>query len=166
MVLFQNEIPLTAELMKAAAARGIRVCLNPSPFDRRIGDMPLELADLLVVNEIEAVALAARPTSAGPVQILEELVLRFPQAEIILTAGRGGAYYAHGTLRARGDIVELPVVDTTGAGDTFTGYFLAARQKGYPVPKALGIACKAASIAVSRNGAMESIPLAPEVFQD
>jgi ribokinase len=55
-------------------------------------------------------------------------------------------------------------VDTTGAGDTFTGFFLAAREKNLTVPQALTIACKAASIAVSRKGAMESIPQAYEVF--
>jgi ribokinase len=150
--------------MRAAAARGIKVCLNPSPIDRRIGKLPLELADLLVVNEIEAAALAGRPASADPPAVLEELAARFPGAEIVLTAGREGAYYAHGTLRARGDIVDLPVVDTTGAGDTFTGFFLAARQRGRDVAESLRLACKAASIAVSRRGAMASMPLAREVF--
>jgi hypothetical protein len=56
------------------------------------------------------------------------------------------------------------VADTTGAGDTFTGYFIAARAGGAGVSGALAIACKASSIAVSRKGAMESIPLATEVF--
>jgi ribokinase len=58
----------------------------------------------------------------------------------------------------------IVVADTTGAGDTFTGYFIAARNRKLPVREALAIACKAASIAVSRKGAMESIPLAAEVF--
>jgi ribokinase len=164
MVLLQNEIPLTAELMAAAAGRGMRVCLNPSPFDGRIAALPLELADLLFVNEIEAAGLTGCPPSAGPLVFLEKLALRFPRAEIVLTLGRGGARYAHGTLRARGDIVELPVADTTGAGDTFTGYFLAARQRGLGVEEALRLGCKAASIAVSRRGAMAAMPFAGEVF--
>ncbi|MDR0669886.1 MAG: ribokinase [Treponema sp.] len=164
MVLLQNEIPLTAELMRTAAARGITVCLNPSPFDQRIGGLPLELADLLFVNEIEAEALTGCSGSAGPASILEELVFRFPRAEIILTAGRGGAYYAHGDLRAREDSVDVPVVDTIGAGDTFTGFFLAARQRGCDVAEALRLGCKAASITVSRRGAMASMPFAGEVF--
>jgi ribokinase len=164
MILVQNEIPLTAALMRAAGERGMRVCLNPSPFDGRIAGLPLELADLLFVNEIEAAGLAGRPVTEDPRGILEGLVTRFPRAEIILTAGKEGAYYAHGALRAKGDIVDLPVADTTGAGDTFTGFFLAARQRGCGVEESLALACKASSIAVSRRGAMASMPFAREVF--
>jgi ribokinase len=164
MVLLQNEIPLTAELMRAAAARGIKICLNPSPFDRGVTDLPTDLADLLFVNEIEAAGLAGRSVSTDPPEVLEELALRFPKAEIILTAGREGAYYAHGDLRTKGDIIDLPVADTTGAGDTFTGFFLAARQLGRDVTESLRLACKASSIAVSRRGAMTSMPFAREVF--
>jgi ribokinase len=164
MILLQNEIPLTAALMRAASERGMRVCLNPSPFDERIADIPLELADLLFVNEIEAAGLAGRSVSENPWAILEDLVARFPRAELVLTAGKAGAYYAHGKLRAKGGIVTIPVVDTTGAGDTFTGFFLAARQRGNAVEESLNLACKAASIAVSRKGAMAAMPFAAEVF--
>jgi ribokinase len=164
MILLQNEIPLTAALMRAASGRGMRVCLNPSPFDGRIAALPLELADLLFVNEIEAAGLAGCPVSEDFTSILEELALRFPRAEIILTAGKEGAYYAHKSLRAKGDVIDLPVADTTGAGDTFTGFFLAARQRGCEVAESLGLACKASSIAVSRKGAMASMPFAREVF--
>jgi ribokinase len=58
------------------------------------------------------------------------------------------------------------VADTTGAGDTFTGYFLAARAQNLSAGESLAIACKAASIAVSRLGAMEAIPCGKEVFQE
>jgi ribokinase len=164
MILLQNEIPLTAELMRTASERRMRVCLNPSPFDGRIEALPLELADLLFVNEIEAAGLAGCPVSKDHGAILEALALRFPRAELVLTAGKEGAYYAHKGLRVKGDIVDLPVVDTTGAGDTFTGFFLAARQRGTDVAESLRLACKASSIAVSRKGAMASIPFAREVF--
>jgi ribokinase len=164
MILLQNEIPLTAELMKAASDRGMKVCLNPSPFDGRISLLPLELADLLFVNEIEGAGLAGRSISEDPRKILEALALRFPRTELVLTAGKEGAYYARGDLRARGEIVDLPVADTTGAGDTFTGFFLAARQRGCDVAESLRLACRASSIAVSRKGAMASMPFAREVF--
>jgi ribokinase len=97
--------------------------------------------------------------------MLDRLAGRFPRTEIILTAGSDGAYYGCGTYRARGNIVQVQVADTTSAGDTFTGYFIAARERGMPVPQALAIACKASSITVSRFGAMESIPLAGDVFE-
>jgi ribokinase len=164
MIVLQNEIPLTAELARAASKQGMRVCLNPSPFDGRIATLPLELVDLLFVNEIEAAGLAGRPVSEDPGVILDALALRFPRTELILTAGKEGAFYAHKNLRAKGDIIDLPVIDTTGAGDTFTGFFLAARQRGCDVTESLHLACKASSLAVSRKGAMTAMPFADDVF--
>ncbi|MDR2607222.1 MAG: ribokinase [Treponema sp.] len=164
IVLLQNEIPVSAAVMRTARERGMKVCLNPSPFDERIADLPLELADILFVNEIEAAGLTGLPASQDFETVLEKLAGRFPKTEIILTAGKEGAFYALGTLRAKGDIVDLPVADTTGAGDTFSGFFLAARERGCDVTESLRLACKASSIAVSRKGAMASMPFAGEVF--
>jgi ribokinase len=151
--------------MESANERGMRICLNPSPFNEKIEALPLDLAHWLFVNEIEGAALAKLPASASLETILEKLVNRFPAAEIILTAGKDGALYGFGETRARSEAVKVPAADTTGAGDTFTGFFLAAREKKMTVPQALAAACKAASIAVSRKGAMESIPQADEVFR-
>jgi ribokinase len=163
-VVLQNEIPLTGVIMKEAKQRGLRIVLNPSPFDERIETLPLELADMLFVNEIEGALLAEKPENTPPPVLLDSITARFPKSVIILTAGRDGAYYGFGNIRERGNIVPVRVTDTTGAGDTFTGYFIAARNRKLPVRESLAIACKAASIAVSRKGAMESIPLAAEVF--
>ncbi|MDR2476602.1 MAG: ribokinase [Treponema sp.] len=164
LVVLQNEISHVREIMECAKEKGMRVCLNPSPCNEKIEKLPLDLADIFFVNEIEGAALAGLPPDTTPPAALDRLVRRFPRAEIILTAGKDGAYYGFGETRAKGDIIDLPVADTTGAGDTFTGYFIAAREKNMPVPQALTLACKASSIAVSRKGAMESIPLAGEVF--
>jgi len=163
-VLLQNEIPHVGTIMKEAKTRGMKVFFNPSPYNVKIGKLPLDLVDIFFVNEIESAALAAEDEKSPPPVILDRLSERFPAAEIILTAGRDGAYYAFGKIRGRGEIIELPVVDTTGAGDTFTGYYIAARYKQFPVSDALNLACKAACIAVSRKGAMQSMPFKEEVF--
>ncbi|MDR0599199.1 MAG: ribokinase [Treponema sp.] len=163
ILVLQNEINRLPEIMEKAVERGMKVCLNPSPYDEKIGSLPLDRVDVFFVNEIEAAALAGLP-AAPPPEILEALVKRFPRAEIVLTAGKDGALYGHGETRARGEIIDLPVVDTTGAGDTFTGYFTAARARGLPPGESLRIACKASSIAVSRPGAMAAVPAAAEVF--
>lgn len=160
-IVLQNEIAHTGEIMERAKERGLEICFNPSPCSGKIEALPLDLADMLFVNEIEGNFLAG---GGAPSEALERLVKRFPRSEIILTAGKEGAYYGFGDVRAKGNIIDLPVADTTGAGDTFTGYFIAARARNLPVREALAAACKAASIAVSRPGAMESIPLAGEVF--
>jgi ribokinase len=164
LIILQNEIPHLAHIMGAAKKQGLRICLNPSPYHEGIKTAPLDTADMFFVNEIEGAALAEMPPQTSPPVILDKLVKQFPAAEIILTAGKDGAYYGRGEERARGEIIDLPVVDTTGAGDTFSGYFIAARTKGLPVEEAIHLACKAASIAVSREGAMEAIPFAAEVF--
>ena len=169
-VLMQNEIPHVGAIMERAKSRGMKIFLNPSPYDERIEKLPLDLVDVFFVNEIEAASLTAkaapdsRPKGAPLTDILDRLTGRFPGAEIILTAGKDGAYYGFGTTREKGEIIDLPVADTTGAGDTFTGYFIAAREKQFPVAESLTLACKAASIAVSRKGAMQSMPFKAEVF--
>jgi ribokinase len=168
IIVLQNEIVNTGFAMNEAKKRGLKVCLNPSPFNEKIEKLPLDLTDIFFVNEIEAAALArcraGRKTGASLPEIADCLAALFPKSEVILTAGKDGAYYCSGSVRAKGSIVDLPVVDTTGAGDTFTGYYLAARAKTYSVSDALNLACKAASIAVSRMGAMEAIPFRNEVF--
>jgi ribokinase len=104
------------------------------------------------------------PNNVSFSETLDALVKRFPEAEIILTAGKNGAYYGRGAVREYAAIVDSPVIDTTGAGDTFAGYFIASRARGFAIRKALETASKASAITVSRKGAMESIPFAKEVF--
>jgi len=164
ILVVQNEIVHSQEIIESAKKRGMRVYLNPSPYNENIEALPLKLVDLFFVNEIEGAALAQLPPQTAPSSLMDSLVERFPNAEIILTAGKDGAYYGCGCVREKGNIMELPVMDTTGAGDTFTGYYIAAREKRFSVPDALNLACKAASIAVSRMGAMQSIPFREEVF--
>ena len=166
IVLLQNEIPHIGTIIDKAKERGMKVYLNPSPYDEKIEKLPLKKVDLFLVNEIEAAALASLEQETPSQLILNKLTEKFPNAEIILTAGKNGAYYGSGKIREKGEIIECPVVDTTGAGDTFTGYYIAARAKKYSVSEALSLACKAASIAVSRKGAMQAMPLWDEVFQD
>jgi ribokinase len=178
ILLLQNEIAHNQEIMERAKKRGMKICLNPSPFDGKIEKLPLDTVDIFFVNEIEGAALvvtgstgasamlpsAMLPAAILPEAILDSLVGRFPQAEIILTAGRNGAYYGSGEVRAKGNIIDLPVVDTVGAGDTFTGFFIAARDRRHTVQEALQIACNASSISVSRKGAMEAMPRWDEVM--
>jgi ribokinase len=163
-LVLQNEIDHVPYLITQAKKRGMVVCINTAPYDKAVDSFPLALADILVVNEIEGAALAGLDPSAPFVQILETLATKYPRAEIVLTAGKDGAYYAAGALRYHEPIVDLPVVDTTAAGDTFIGYFLASKARGYDPKQALACSCKASGLAVSRPGAMASIPLADEVF--
>lgn len=164
MLVLQNEIIHTSYLIKEATKRGMQVCLNTAPFDDKILALPLQLVDILVVNEIEGAGLAGTQEGASFTEVLDALVATYPTSEIVLTVGKGGAYYGYKDIRLHEPIYDLPVVDTTAAGDTFIGYFLTSRSLGHSIQDALRYACKASGLAVSRLGAMDSIPLANEVF--
>lgn len=83
--------------------------------------------------------------------------------EILLTAGENGAFHGFKGNICHADAVECEVVDTTAAGDTFIGYYLACRHKGLSVDIAMYTACMASSLALSRGGAMKSIPFWMEI---
>ena len=83
--------------------------------------------------------------------------------KIILTLGAKGSIYADKNYRATQDIFKATVVDTTAAGDTFTGYFLTSYFAGDGVETALKTAAKAAAVTVSRKGASPSIPHKNEI---
>ena len=87
----------------------------------------------------------------------------YPEARIVLTLGKDGAVYADREQKHFQPVFKVQAVDTTAAGDTFSGYFLAAISEGLDVPTALKMAAKASSIAVTRHGAVPSIPLRAEV---
>ena len=162
ILLLQNEINGLGSLIDKASGRGMRVMFNPAPFDDSVFSLPLDKVSMLFVNEIEGAAMAHLSTSAGYDEILGRLSSLYPEIGIVLTAGENGAFYGSGTTRFSCSAVKCEAVDTTGAGDTFIGYFIAGCERGYDIPEALRFASAAASIAVSRHGAMESIPFLQE----
>lgn len=164
ILVLQNEINNLDRIIRAASEKGMFICLNPAPFDASVLSLPLMLVDLIVVNELEGASLALLPADSEYNLIMDSLRSKYPEKDILMTCGRHGAYYCLGEERIYSPIVEAKVVDTTAAGDTFIGYFLAARQDGLPVSRALEIASRASSITVSRKGAMDSVPVRGEVF--
>ena len=151
VLLCQNETSAVADAMREAKARGMRIAFNPSPFDEKIAALPLELVDLFLVNETEEAALRAMGGAAM-------------QADRVVTRGGDGCEsIAKGREAVRCGAFRVKAVDTTAAGDTFAGYFLAAKAAGLDEPSALRRASAAAAISVTRRGAADSIPLAAEV---
>ena len=100
----------------------------------------------------------------GPTSLTNALSFLFDREEIPPEMIRRiMAYCLDGGQTAAHGIYDVPVVDTTAAGDTFTGYFLAGVTDGLPVEQILELASKASSLAVSRKGASDSIPARAEV---
>lgn len=162
LLVLQNEINNLPLLIDKAFAQGMEIALNPSPIGPELADCKLEKVTWFLLNEIEGLELTGE---REPEKITGQLLQRYPGAKIVLTLGKHGVFYrdaeqtcTHGTYR-------VPVVDTTAAGDTFTGFFLCRVAAGDSVSDALRIASVASSIAVSRNGAAVSIPTLAEVMQ-
>lgn len=160
IILLQNEINEVSYLITQAAKRGLRIFLNPSPCDEKIKDLPLELVDTFLLNEVEGAQITGENE-----QIMEALKKKFPKAKIILTLGSQGAVYGYKEQEIFQPAQKVKTVDTTAAGDTFTGYYIAQISQGHTVMEALQLAAKAAAIAVTRQGAVPSIPFLCETVE-
>lgn len=162
VLVLQNEVNDVGLLMEKAHARGVAIAFNPSPMDEKIISLPLHLADYLFVNETEGAALSGCDMADAD-GILSVLTQRYPRTEVVLTLGGKGAMAGAGGAVYQEPAVSSQVVDTTTAGDTFTGYYLVARSEGMSVEAALQLANRAASVTVSRKGAAASIPWRAEM---
>ncbi len=87
----------------------------------------------------------------------------YPNAEVVLTLGKEGSIYAGPGMDCTCDSFTVEAVDTTAAGDTFTGYYIASILRGKSIEESLKTASAASGIAVTRKGAAPSIPEAEEV---
>lgn len=160
LLLLQNEINEIPYLMESGHARGMKICFNPAPFGKEILSYPLNLIDILVANETEGMSLARTDIEAALMYELHDLV---PRAEILLTLGETGVVYRSDSGDLSLPAPKVTAVDTTAAGDTFIGYYLASLCHGHEVKRALEIACQAGALCVTRQGAMDSIPSLEEV---
>lgn len=160
ILLLQNEVNLLPYIIDKAYEKGMQIALNPSPFNEKMNECDLKKISIFLLNEIEGEQITGEK---NPDTILDKLQQLYPEAKIVLTLGKDGAVYAHKGERYVQPIFKVNAVDTTAAGDTFTGYFLAGLIDGMEIPDILKMSAKASSIAVTRNGAVQSIPFRKEV---
>lgn len=160
-LVLQNEINKIDSIINAAHAKGMQVVLNPSPIADNFKSLPLEKISWFILNEIEGGELSGE---SDPEKILDRLSALYPHARIVLTLGGDGSMYSGEGRRVKQDIFPVKAVDTTAAGDTFTGFFFAAVADGVDPAEALRRASKASSISVTRAGAAASIPSLAEVL--
>ena len=153
-LLLQNETNLGYEAVNYARSRGLKIAYSAAPFDCQKTEELLPFCDLLVLNEVEAWQCKSNIENFG--SLTDSIIF-------IVTRGEMGA-----TCYLNGDISTIPalsvaVVDTTGAGDTFLGFLLAAIDNGLELQPALNLASVAAAIQITRGGAVKAIPLLKEV---
>ena len=160
LLILQNEINELPYLIDRAYERGMRIVLNPSPYNSQVEESDLNKIEFFLLNEVEGEQISG---SREPEKILSYMKRRFPEAKVVLTMGSQGAVYQDSRQKICQPAFPAPAVDTTAAGDTFTGYFIHGIACQESVRKSLESAAKAAAIAVSRKGAADSIPWAGEV---
>jgi len=160
-VIMQNELPHTDYIIRRAHDKGFSVVLNASPVNQMIREkVDFNCLDWIIINEHEGEMLTAVTAPEKMLDVFEE---RYPDLNILLTLGKEGSVCLSKKDRIRCGSYEVPTVDTTGAGDTYTGYFLATYIKTGSVYEAMKRAALAAALSVMKAGAEPSIPTAKQV---
>ena len=164
-LVIQNEISELEYLAKSAKSHGMIIAFNPSPMEEKI--IPVfKYADYLLLNEVEAGQfLNDDVSSKKPEKIAGRLREKLPGAKIVLTLGSQGAVFSDSEITFHQEAMRVNAVDTTAAGDTFTGFFLAGIFEGRTPQWAMRFATNASAIAVTRHGAAPSIPTREEVLE-
>ncbi len=160
ILLLQNEVNLLPYIVDKAYEKGMQIALNPSPFNESLKAVDMEKIAIFLLNEVEGGQITGL---TEPEAVLSEMRRMFPKAKIVLTLGKDGAIYADENQTVFQPIFPVKAVDTTAAGDTFTGFFLACLCEGMEIAEVLKRSAKASSIAVTRPGAVPSIPWRKEV---
>lgn len=155
-LLMQNETNGQRVAAEQAAGSGLRICYAAAPFEAAAVRAILPFLDLLVLNAVEANQLT-RETGMEPGAL--------PVADVVVTLGAQGARHFDTVLgeNRHYPAIEVAAVDTTGAGDCFSGYLVAALDRGRSMPEAIGLAMRAAAIMVTRHGTADVIPTLDEV---
>ncbi|MEX2606207.1 MAG: ribokinase [Kiritimatiellia bacterium] len=161
-LLLQNETSAVPELIREANKRGLSVVFNPAPMTSAVHGYPLELVDLMVLNQTEAVELSGEEDEAAALAVL---AARCPGTEFVLTLGERGCRHRHGETEFEIPAERVEAVDTTAAGDCFVGYLVAGLAEGQSRPSALQLATRAAALTVQRPGAADSIPWRRDLTQ-
>lgn len=119
-LFLQNEVNRIDEMINLAKEKEMLVVLNPSPVNNIKEKISFEQIDYLILNEVEGQVLT---NQEKPEKILETLIQEYPHIKIILTLGSQGAIYQDCQQIIRQSAYPCSCLDTTGAGDTFTGFF-------------------------------------------
>ena len=162
-LIIQNEINNLDYLVVKASQKGLKVILNPSPMNEKILALPLDKINYFILNEVEVCQILNEEYKDNGKELAYKMLEKYPDSHIILTLGSKGSIYIDQKNFYKQGIYKVQAVDTTAAGDTFSGYFFASILNGKGIPYALDLAAKASSIAVTRLGAAPSIPLKEEV---
>ena len=154
ILVTQNETNAQAVAAEIGSKLGLRVCYAAAPFDANAVKAVLPYLDFLILNAVEAQQL--EEALGIPIEDLDV-------ADIIITLGSDGARWIGDGTDQHFDAIAVEPVDTTGAGDTFTGYVLAGLDRGLTMGQSISLAMRAAALMVTRMGTADVIPDLKEV---
>lgn len=160
-LILQNEINDVPYIIERGSKIGMKIVLNPSPFNERIKNIDFNKLSYLILNEHEAESLSGKKNKDDFVKWCRK---NHPDLTVILTLGKQGSVYFNRDIEITQSAYKVIAVDTTAAGDTFTGFFFASICKGETPQNALKIASMASAISVTKKGAASSIPMVDEVM--
>ena len=159
-LLVQNETNNIPAMFRKAAENGLTVVFNPAPMNDEVREYPLDLVDIFIVNRTEAEELFGENKLEN---IADTFRCRYPGAAAVVTLGGEGCLYADPHTKFHCPAIDVSPEDTTAAGDTFTGFFLAELMNSQDPGAAAELACRAAAVCVTRAGAANSIPSRGEI---
>jgi ribokinase len=165
ILLMQLEIPIqTVEFaIEKGNAMGWKVILNPAPV-QPVNVKVLEHLYLITPNEFEAEMLTGiRISDLATAERAADKLHQLGVPNVVITLGPKGAYLHTPNIAKLIPAPSVSAVDTTAAGDCFNGAIAVALSEGFDIESAVGFACKAASISVTRMGAQSSLPTRKEV---
>ena len=162
VIVLQNEINNVPYIIDRCYEKGMMIVFNAAPYEDMIRNYPIEKVTWLVVNETEGAALSGESDFEEIPLILKK---RYPETNILFTMGKSGSRIITQDEDGLTRSLEVPVVDTTGAGDTYIGYFVRGLADGCSLYDAANLATAASAIAVTTRGAVDSIPKYDEVIR-
>lgn len=154
-LLLQNEINSLQYIVDQACKKDMRIFFNPSPIDDNIKSIDLNKIDTIIINQNEGSSLSG---FVETFEILNYFKENFPKLKVVLTLGRLGGVYSYKNEEIRFKSHKVKALDTTAAGDTFLGYYLASIASGLDIEESLNLASLAAGLACTKEGAAPSIP--------
>lgn len=155
ILLLQNEISSMKYLINKAYEKGMKIVLNPSPITDEIKEFDFNKIDLLLVNEIEAKDIANKDNID---ESINYFMATYPNINLIVTLGSKGSIFVNKNEKIKQEGIKVESVDSTGAGDTFTGFFVSYFYQGKNVRDCLKFASLASALSVTKSGASISIP--------
>lgn len=162
IVVLQNEINYVPYIIERCYEKEMKSFFNAAPYDIAVKNSPIEKVTWLVVNETEGAALSNEEDYEKIIQTLKQ---KYPHTHILFTMGKEGSRVLTDKEDIKVEALKVNAVDTTGAGDTYIGYFVRGIVEEMPLLETAQMATKASAIAVTRFGAVDSIPNYEEVFE-